>query len=50
MATLRTATSPTDMTKDPSPQRSAIRRTAWILLACALASYGLFLASVIGGR
>ena len=38
------------MAKDPSAQRSAIRRTAWILFACALVSYGVFLASVIGGR
>jgi hypothetical protein len=38
------------MAKAPSAQRSAIRRTAWILAACAVASYGVFLASVIGGR
>ena len=31
-------------------QRTAIRRTAWILAACALASYGIFLATVMGGR
>ena len=31
-------------------QRTAIRRTAWILFACALASYGVFLASVMTGR
>lgn len=29
-------------------QRTAIKRTAWILAACAVGSYALFLASVIG--
>jgi len=33
-----------------SPQRSAIRRTVLVLVVCALASYAVFLASVIGGR
>ena len=45
------ATSPTDMGERPATaQRTAIRRTAWILAACALASYGIFLATVMGGR
>jgi hypothetical protein len=45
------ATSPTDMgERNDTAQRTAIRRTAWITAACALASYALFLASVIGGR
>ena len=45
------ATSPTDMGERPATaQRTAIRRPAWILAACALASYGIFLATVMGGR
>jgi hypothetical protein len=36
--------------KDPSAQRAAIRRTAWILAACAVGAYVLFLSSVIGGK
>ena len=45
------ATTPTDMGERPATaQRTAIRRTAWILAACALASYGIFLATVMGGR
>ena len=30
--------------------RSGIRRTAWILAACAVGSYLVFLFSVIGGK
>jgi len=38
------------MGERPVTERSRIRRTAWILAGCALASYAVFLASVIGGR
>ena len=40
------ATSPTDMSDKTPANRTAIRRTAWILAGCALASYLIFLASV----
>jgi hypothetical protein len=30
--------------------RAGIRRTVWILTACALGSYALFLLSVLGGK
>lgn len=33
-----------------SKQSIAIRRTAWITAACAVASYAIFLFSVIGGK
>ena len=35
---------------DTTTQRTRIRRTAWILAACAVGAYALFLASVIGGK
>ena len=30
--------------------RAGIRRTAWILAACAVASYAIFLFSAMGGK
>lgn len=45
------ATSPTEMVeRDATAQRTRIRRTAWILAACAVGAYGLFLFSVMGGK
>jgi hypothetical protein len=43
------------MTSEPStPQaarnRAGVRRTAWILAACAVASYLVFLFSVLAGK
>jgi len=44
------------MKSDPSvpelnpASRAGIRRTAWVLAACAVGSYVVFLLSVIGGR
>ncbi len=34
----------------PDPRRAAIRRTAWVLAAIALLSYGVFLYSVMGPK
>ena len=36
--------------KTPSSNRSAIRRTAWIAAGCAIASYVLFLVSMVSGK
>jgi hypothetical protein len=39
-------------TTEPSrdAQRAGVRRTVWILVACALAAYGLFLYSAFAGK
>lgn len=34
----------------PSGNRAGIRRTAWILAACAVGSYVVFLLSVLGAK
>jgi hypothetical protein len=46
------ATSPTDMAGHDAndAQRARVRRTAWILAACAVGAYALFLVSVMGGQ
>ena len=45
------ATSPTEMgERDATAQRTRIRRTAWILAACAVGAYAVFLFSVMGGK
>jgi hypothetical protein len=31
-------------------QRAAVRRTVWILTACAVAAYVLFLSSMLGAK
>jgi hypothetical protein len=31
-------------------QRAAVRRTVWILAACAVAAYVLFLSSMLGAK
>lgn len=38
---------PTDRDRDQA-RRAGIRRTVWILVACALAAYGLFLYGAMG--
>ena len=44
------------MTTEPTPQtafassRAGVRRTVWILAACAVGSYALFLISVLHGK
>ncbi len=37
------------MSQTPA-QRAAVRRTVWILTACAVAAYVLFLSSVMGAK
>jgi len=37
-------------TKADAASRAGIRRTAWILAACAVGSYVVFLLSVMGGK
>lgn len=42
---------PDSASPQPNPaSRAGVRRTVWILTACAVASYVLFLLSVMGGK